>query len=443
MSQEKMTRRRYLKYAGAAVAAGAVAAAGYGAYQYYKPPAQTTTLPTTPPTTTTPTGGAKKKVRIGGTKPLTGQETLNGRSEKQGNELWAKMVNEAGGIKGGDGNTYEVELVLYNDESKPEIVPRLYEKLITEDKVDFLFGPVWGPLGMATVPIVEKYGKFEIFGTCSFNPMDYRDWKYIVHVITNGPGYMPTILDMILGIVLPKDSDAKNIAITHGDDVFRMTAGTYGKKYADEKGFNVVFYDTYSATATDLTPLLTKIKPLKPAILLNGGSYNDAVLMIKQMKELDFNIKLIWSGTGTVFTKYHEALGKLAEGNVSCTQWEKGMVFRQEFGPSHDEFIAAYQKEYTDLPEYTAATGFQQGLVIQRAMELSKDPLNSDAIRKTAGELDMTTFYGRYKVDPVTGWQTGHKMGVIQWQNGQKIVVWPPEANPKELWYPMQKWSER
>ncbi len=438
LSQDKMSRRKCLKYAGAVVAVGAVAAAGYGISQYYRPPAPTTSL-----TTTTSTSGGKKEVKIGGTKPLTGQETLNGISEKQGNELWAKMVNEAGGIKAGDGNTYEVELVLYNDESKPENVPRLYEKLIVEDKADFLFGPVWGPLGVATVPMVEKYKKLEIFGTCSFNPKDYKDWKYVIHTITNGPGYMPTILDMIWDDILPKDPDAKNIAITHGDDVFRMTAGTYGKAYAEKKGFNIVFYDSYSAQATDLTPLLTKAKATNPTILLNGGSYGDAVLMVKQMKELDFNIKLIWSGTGTVFTKYHEALGKLAEGNVSCTQWEKGMVFRQEFGPSHDEFIAAYQNQYNDLPEYTAATGFQQGLVLQRAMELSKNPLDSDSVRKAAGELEMTTFYGKFKVDPVTGWQTGHKMGVIQWQNAKKIVIWPPEANPQEMWYPMKKWSER
>jgi hypothetical protein len=75
-------------------------------------------------------------------------------------------------------------------------------------------------------------------------------------------------------------------------------------------------------------------------------------------------------------------------------------------------------------------------------MELCDDPLNSDAMRKVAGEMEMTTFYGKYKVDPVTGWQTGHKMGVVQWQNGQKAVVWPMEANPGELWYPLPPWSE-
>ena len=152
MTEEKLSRRKYLKYAGAAVAVGAVAAAGYGISQYYPQPT---------PTTTTPTAG-KKKVKIGGTKPFVGKDALAGISEGNANKLWAKMVNEAGGIKAGDGNTYEVELTLYNDEQKPENVPRLYEKLITEDEVDFLFGPVWGPLGMATVPIVEKYKKFEV-----------------------------------------------------------------------------------------------------------------------------------------------------------------------------------------------------------------------------------------------------------------------------------------
>ena len=443
MSEDKISRRKYLKYAGAAVGIGAIAAAGYGISQYYQtpaPPTSPTTSPTTTPTSTPSTG--KKKVKIGGSKPLTGIEALPGRAENNGNELWAKLVNEAGGIKAGDGNTYEVELILYNDESKPENVPRLYEKLITEDKVDILLGPAWGPLGMATVPMVEKYRKFEVYGTCSFDPRDYRDWKYIVHTITNGPGYMAAIIDMILERVLPYDPEAKNIAIIHGDDAFRNTVGSYGKTYAEEKGFNVIFYDTFTYPTTDLTPLLSKAKAAKPAIFLNGGSYNDAILLMNQMRELDFNIKLIWAGTGVVYPDFYETLGKFAEGSVTCTQWEKGMIYPQDYGPSHDEFIDAYQKDYGDIPDYVVATGYQQGLVIQRAMELCDDPLNSDAMRKVAGEMEMTTFYGKYKVDPVTGWQTGHKMGVVQWQNGQKAVVWPMEANPVELWYPLPPWSE-
>ncbi|MEM3004830.1 MAG: BTAD domain-containing putative transcriptional regulator, partial [Candidatus Bathyarchaeia archaeon] len=205
MSEGKVSRRKYLKYAGAAVAAGAVAAAGYGLSQYYKPPAPTT------PTPTTPTGGAKKKLKIGTTKPLTGQEAVLGRNELNGTLLWVKMVNEAGGIKAGDGNTYEVELIYYNDENKPENVGRLFEKLITEDKVDYLFGPIYGPLGMATVPVVTKYRKLEFYGTATYDPSIWREeyGDYVVHVCTNGSHYLRSMIDMIMDYIVPElDPDA-------------------------------------------------------------------------------------------------------------------------------------------------------------------------------------------------------------------------------------------
>jgi branched-chain amino acid transport system substrate-binding protein len=431
-----------MKYAGAAIAAGAVAAAGYGIYQYNQPSptSPTSPLPTSPAVETSATG---KKIRIGGTKPLTGPDAIFGIAEKSGNELWAKLVNEAGGIKAGDGNTYEIELVLYNDEQKPENVPRLYEKLINEDKVDLLFGPVWGPLGMATVPIVEKYRKFEVYGTCSFDPAVYQDWKYIVHVITNGPGYMNAITDMILAKVLPEDPDAK-VAITHGDDMFSRTVGVYGHEYALEKGVNVVFYDSYGTNSKDLTPIITRAKANGATIFLNAAAYADAILIVKQMVELDMNVKLLWPGTGAVFPQFYETLQKDAEGIVTCSQWEPGVVYRNDYGPSDDEFIDEYQKEYGELPDYTTATGFQQGLVMQKCMEQCSNPRDSDAMRQVAGQIEMTTFYGKYKVDPITGWQIGHEMSNIQWQNGEKKVVWVPgEASPSELIYPIAKWSER
>lgn len=54
--------------------------------------------------------------------------------------------------------------------------------------------------------------------------------------------------------------------------------------------------------------------------------------------------------------------------------------------------------------------------------------LEQHALRQVAGELDFTTFYGRYAIDPETGRQIGHVMPVIQWQHGTKVVVWPPSV---------------
>lgn len=440
MSETEISRRKYLKYAGAAVAAGAVATAGYGLSQYYRAPASTTPPPTTPESAT---GGKRLKARIGGSKPFTGPDAIVGQSEGNGNKLWAKHVNEAGGIKAGDGNTYEVELILYNDEEKPENVGRIYEKLINDDKVDFLFGPAYGPLGMATVPIVERYKKFEVYGTSTFNPKDFRDWKYIVHIITNGTQYVASVLDMIWERILPIDPEAKNIAITHGDDAFRGTAGSYGYEYAKKKGFNVVFYESYSSQVTDLTPLLTKVKAANPTIYINVGVFTDTMLIVKQMRDIDFMPKLCMAGGAAILNKFYETLGKYADGFISYSQWEKGVIYKPEYGLTHDQFIEAYEREYKDAPDYQSATGYLQGLILQRCMELSKDPLNSDDMRRIAGEIELTTFFGKYKVDPVTGWQTDHTMCVIQWQNDQKAIIWPLGERTKPVTYPVKKWSER
>ncbi|MBS7650926.1 MAG: amino acid ABC transporter substrate-binding protein [Candidatus Bathyarchaeia archaeon] len=445
MSEEKkVSRRSWMKYAGAGVVVVAAAAgAGYYATQPKPTPTPTPTTPTPTPTTPTPSPSGKKlKVRIGGTKPLTGTVALAGIDEYNALKLWAeKWVNAQGGIKGGDGNIYEVELIIYNDESKPENVSRLYEKLITEDKVDFLMGPVWAPLGMATVAAVEKYKKLELFGTATFDPELYKDWKYIVHVCTNGSDYIDNIMDMILAECVPKDPEAKNIAVIHGDALFEKVCGVWGAE-AVKKRANLVFYEKYTSPPTDLTPVLTRVKAAKPAIIL-AGEASGATLMTKQARELGLDLKLFFPGTFAVYQDFYNALGKYAEEIIANTQWEPGIKYPPTYGPDHDWFVSNYEKEFKQSPTYHGAIGFAQGLALQAAMEKSKNPLSSDAVREALNTVEFTGFHGKFKIDPKTGWQIGHKLAVVQWQDGKKVCVWPPQVAAGKLRYPMKKWAER
>ena len=144
---------------------------------------------------------------------------------------------------------------MYNDESKPENVSKFFEKLINEDKVDFLMGPVWAPLGQATVSAVEKYKKLEFYGTATFDPAQWKDWKYVVMVCTNGSEYLQILSEMIINKILPKDPDAKNIAIVHTDDAFGNIAGTWGYEWAKKQPqLNVVFYDKVSFGSAGFHP---------------------------------------------------------------------------------------------------------------------------------------------------------------------------------------------
>jgi branched-chain amino acid transport system substrate-binding protein len=440
LSDDKIDRRKYLKYAGAAVAVGAIAAAGYGLSNYYKPSDKIKS-------TRTQVGG-KKKVRIGTTRPLTGRDAVYGRNELNGTMLWVKMVNEAGGIKAGDGNTYEVELIHYNDESKPENVGRLFEKLIVEDKVDYLFGPVSGQLGMATVPVVMRYDKLEFYGTASYDPTQWKKeyGEHVIHVCTNGNAYLRSMIDMTMDYIVPElDHDAKNMAIIHGDDLFRITAGVGGYEYAKERGVNLLVYETYPTDTTDLSPILSKVKASDPevSILLAGAGYGDSILITRQCEELGVNLKLLYPGTGTVTHEWYDAVSPYGDYILTNTQWEIGVIYDVDYGPTHDEYIATFIAEYDYEPEYSSAIGFTQGLAIQMAMEKCAEPMNHKALRETVRkEVEFKGFYGHFKTDE-NGIQIGHQVAVMQWQNGIKKCVWPPEVKNAELLYPMPKWSER
>jgi branched-chain amino acid transport system substrate-binding protein len=440
MTEKPQSRRKFLKYAGAAIIAGAAASAGYYGMTQYPTPTQT---PPTVTTSTSTSGGKKLKVRIGGTKPLTGTVALNGIDEHRGLEIWAKRwVNDQGGIKAGDGNTYEIDLIIYNDESKPENVSRLYEKLINEDKVDFLMGPVWAALGQATVATVEKYRKLEIYGNATFDPAQWKDWKYVMMVQTNGSEYLNILNEMIINKVIPQDPDAKNMAIVHTDDAFGNIAGGWGYQWAKKQPqLNIVYYDKVSFGAQDFTPVLTKVKEANPSILLfEAGA--QAPLAAKGVRELGLDLKLFYPGTYGVYKQFYDGLGpKYGEDVVSITQWVVGENYQANYGPNEDWFVSTYKRDYNAVPGYPAGTGFTQGLILQAAMEKCKKPLDSDAMRETVGSVSFTGFYGDVAFDPVTGWQTGHKMSALQWQDGKAVCVYPEKVAKAPLRYPMKKWS--
>jgi branched-chain amino acid transport system substrate-binding protein len=456
LSKEKISRRSFTKTAAGTIVGLAVGAGiGYGASSMMKPPGApgaTTTVTKTVTGTATPTStpGKRKVVKVGTTKPLSGIESILGRNEWEGVQVWADWVREQGGIKGGDGNIYDVEVVFYDDENKPDNVARLFEKLITEDKCDYLLGPLYGPLGMAAVPVVMRYGKLDFYGTCSYVPDDWEKeyGEYVLHTITNGPHYIEGYIDMVMDYVIPElgDKEADSFALIHGDDIFRYSLGQGTKSYLEKRGCNLVHYEQYSTdlASVDLSPILTKVKAANPKCLIVGGGYPDAVLTVKQCADLGLDVNLMFPGTGTVTHEWYEAVSPYGEGCLATTQWEPGVIWPANYGPSHDWLVNYYNNKFGREPDYCAGTGFQQALAMQHAMENCDQPLDTGAmreyIRKSGNEF--TSFYGKYLVDE-NGIQTGHKMSLMQWQNKRKMCVWLPEVANTTLMYPMKTWKEK
>src|SRR2546423_8708595 len=97
---------------------------------------------------------AQGPIRIGASLSLTGTYAKLGKNQHEGYQLCEKELNAKGGLLG-----RKVQFVVYDDQSMPATGVRLYEKLITEDKVDAVMGPYSSPITEAVANGTEKYKK--------------------------------------------------------------------------------------------------------------------------------------------------------------------------------------------------------------------------------------------------------------------------------------------
>jgi hypothetical protein len=126
----------------------------------------------------------------------------------------------------------------------------------------------------------------------------------------------------------------------------------------------------------------------------------------------------------TPLTLFRDTLGSAAAHFVGPSQWEPTLMTRPKYGPSVQEVSTRLSARHPAGVDYPMAQAYAGGLIAQRCVEIA-GTLDQHTLRQVASQLDCTTFYGRYSIDPSTGRQLGHRMPVVQWQEDRKIVVWP------------------
>jgi branched-chain amino acid transport system substrate-binding protein len=133
--------------------------------------------------------------------------------------------------------------------------------------------------------------------------------------------------------------------------------------------------------------------------------------------------------------QFHDVLGTQAKGFVGPSQWEPGAGYAVDYGPSEQQVLKSLRRQGNYSIDYPMVQAYAAGVVAQRCIA-EAGTLHQRALREAASKLDFSTFYGRFKIDPDTGRQTGRSVVMVQWQEGRKVVVWPPEQRQAQLRYP-------
>jgi branched-chain amino acid transport system substrate-binding protein len=199
----------------------------------------------------------------------------------------------------------------------------------------------------------------------------------------------------------------------------------------------IVFQGLYPAKATDLSSLITKVKAAKPEVLVGGSYQTDAVLITRQAKELDLNVKMLSFSVGAAMPEFGEGLGKDADFVFGPSMWEPSLNTKGNI-----EFLNMYKKKWNREPDYHAATGFAGGQILEAAVGKAKS-LDREKIREALSTIEVDTVLpGKYKVDD-TGAQTAHVPVVIQWQGTEKPVIGPDAMATGKPKLPMPEWKSR
>jgi len=375
---------------------------------------------------------------LGAALSATGIYAANGQNTKNGYEFGVKKVNDAGGIKIGD-KCYHLKVKYYDDESTPARAAQLVERLIDQDKVKFVLGPYGSPLTKAILPVIEKYKVPLVQGEAASRSLFTQGYKYHFGIVATSEKYITPVIDMAAELAKKagkKPSDVK-VAMIYQDDAFSLDVRQGTVDQMKKHGMKAAIDDRMPKDLNDITSFLTKVKALKPDVLVVSGHEKGAVTAARQMSEMQIQVPIVGI-THCESAKVEIDFPKASEGFVCPTQWDETMKAGDKlFGTAadYDKAMKAAHPEYKTVPYQTAqasAAIYVWKDALQRAQSL-----DTEKVREALTKTDMKTFYGGIKFAE-DGSNPGKDIILRQIQGGKYKVVWPLDVAAAKLNYPRE-----
>jgi branched-chain amino acid transport system substrate-binding protein len=376
---------------------------------------------------------APKAIRIGYAISLSGPFAPGAQSTSWSQyKLWAKDVNDAGGIalKKFD-RKVPVELIEYDDRSQPDEVIRLVERLILQDKVDLVLPP-WGThMNLAVAPVTNKHEYPVLFFTAT--ALRIRElakrWPYAFFPLAQPDDSAAPLGTMLAGL----KSQGKirgRVAAVHVAEQTGVELHTSFVEACKKNGIEVVYSKSYPLGVSDLSPVLREAMQTQPDGFFAFSYPTDTFMLAEQSQVVGFNPAIYYSAVGTPFPVFKAKLGDKVNGVLL---WG-GLDHK---APGLAEYRQRHRAMYSRDTESGAVGMYATVQTLQQAVERVGE-IDRRKIREEIATGTFRTIFGALKfkdqllVDP---WTVG------QWQNGEVVGVYPAQkSNAQPLLFPKPKW---
>lgn len=205
-------------------------------------------------------------------------------------------------------------------------------------------------------------------------------------------------------------------------------------------GMKVVVDDKLPPELNDMSATLSKVKALRPDLMLISGHDKGASLAIRQFADQRVNVPML-ALTHCDSARIAENFGPAAEYALCAAQWASTLTYADDLFGSASDYARLYEETYGEVAPYQAAESSAAVQVYADAFERANS-LDPEDVRNALAETRMMTFYGRIEFDE-TGKNIAKPTVLFQVQDGQYVVVYPEEFAEAKIRWPTPPWSER
>ncbi len=360
-------------------------------------------------------------IKIGVINSMTGPESPIGENLTNGIKLAQEDLKKKG---------INVDLVWEDDTGKPQIAMSAMEKLVTRDRVAGVVGPYTSACANAVSRLAEKYKAPLLVPAAAKEEITRQGLKWVYRMNAPADVYAAVLIDAAMTLGKPK-----TVAFIYENTDFGTSTTRAAKQYISRKGIQVVADEPYSKGSPDYRSTLAKIKGRNPDLVFMVSYVADAILLMRQAREIGLQPKAFLGG-GAGFTTAEFAREKVISNYVfSSTQWTEDVSWS-----GAREFFNRYKSRFGKEPTYHAACAYASMMIM--AETAAKAGGDREKIRIGLKTGNWKGIMGEVKFSDYAGFtnQNNHQMLVQQLQNGKYETVFPVKFATKKPIYPFPKW---
>jgi branched-chain amino acid transport system substrate-binding protein len=356
------------------------------------------------------------EIRVGLSVSISGKFQLQGQQALNGIRLWLSHVNAQGGIHIGR-TPRSVRLIWYDDNSRASNTRENVLRLLRGDRVHILLGPYSSSLTMLAAEIAEEHKKILWNYGGTSNEIFGQGWQYVIGISSPASDYFRTLPRWLVD----KHHEFSRICVLYsskGSFAWQVACGVMESAQQPAQPLDLVPFDNPLKNGD---VVISRLFDLGPEAVLLAGNFQDELAIMRTRPHWPTTVRTT-AAVAAGIASFASHLGEMAEGVLGPSQWEPDMNLPTILGPSSDWFVSSFQRQFGTAPDYIAAGAFATGLIVAECIRQAGS-MDDRKLRSMASDLDLNTFYGRFRIDARSGEQLDHRVVLIQWQNGTKTVL--------------------